>query len=40
MFYMPEVHHLLVPLLTNFLVTGNKTLRKSVCALLAKIIKY
>lgn len=40
LFYMPEVHNLLVPLLTNFLRTGNKTLRKEVCTLLAKILKY
>jgi len=40
LFYMPEVHVYLVPLLFDFLVNGNKTLREVSCECLAKIAKY
>lgn len=40
LFYMPEVHIYIVPLLFDFVTQGNKVLKESSCECLAKIAKY
>mmetsp|Transcript_4775 Transcript_4775/g.8187 ORF Transcript_4775/g.8187 Transcript_4775/m.8187 type:complete len:260 (+) Transcript_4775:1494-2273(+) len=40
LFYMPEVHKSLVPLLVDFLYKGNKDIKEVACDCLAKILKH
>lgn len=40
LFYMPEVHELLVPMLIDFISKGNKDIKEASCSCLAKIMKY
>lgn len=37
---MPEVHAYLVPMLFDFVLTGNNETKEVSCHLLAKILKY
>jgi hypothetical protein len=37
---MPEIHNQVVPIILEFLMTGNSTVRKEACRFLAKVIKY
>lgn len=40
LFYMPEVHQYLVPMLMDFVFKGNNILKDVSCRCLAKILKY
>ena len=40
LFYMPEVHQVLVPMLLDFLLHGNKHAQEAACSCLAKILQY
>ena len=40
LFYLPEVHQLLVPMLLDFVVNGNKHTQEASCSCLAKILQY
>ena len=40
LFYMPEVHNLLVPMLLEFAYHGNKYTQEASCSCLAKILQY
>jgi len=40
LFYMPEVHSYLVPMLVDFVYKGNKDIKEAACNCLAKILKY
>ena len=40
LFYMPEVHQYLVPMLVEFVWKGNNQLKEASCHCLAKILKY
>ena len=40
LFYMPEIHKCLVPILIDFLYKGNKDIKEVACECLAKIMKY
>lgn len=40
LFYMPEVHSYLVPMLFEFIVKGNNYVKELSCHCLAKILKY
>ena len=40
LFYMPELHHYLVPLLLEFIQEGNNLIKEEACNCLAKIMKY
>jgi hypothetical protein len=39
LFYLPELHNLLIPYLTDFLIKGNTTVKEEVCKLFGKIIQ-
>jgi hypothetical protein len=39
LFYMPEIHNQLVPIILEFLMTGNTHVRTESCKILAKVIK-
>ena len=38
LFYMPEIHQYLVPMLMDFLEKGNRDIKESACDCLAKIL--
>ena len=40
LFYMPEIHQYLVPMLMDFVFKGNNQLKDVSCHCLAKILKY
>ena len=40
LFYMPEVHSYLVPMLFEFVLKGNNYIKEMACQCLAKILKY
>ena len=40
LFYMPEIHQYLVPMLIDFVYKGNRETKEASCELLAKILKY
>lgn len=40
LFYMPEVHNYLVPMLLDFVFKGNNDIKELSCHCLAKILKY
>lgn len=40
LFYMPEIHQYLVPMLMDFILKGNNVLKEVCCHCLAKILKY
>lgn len=40
LFYMPEVHSYLVPMLVDFVYKGNKDIKDAACKCLARILKY
>ena len=40
LFYMPEVHSYLVPMLIDFVFKGNNYIKELACQVLAKILKY
>ena len=40
LFYMPEIHQYLVPMLMDFVLKGNNQLKDVSCHCLAKILKY
>lgn len=40
LFYMPEVHQYLVPMLFEFILRGNNYIKELSCHCLAKILKY
>ena len=40
LFYMPEVHQYLVPMLMEFIFKGNKEIKEVSCDCIAKILKY
>lgn len=40
LFYMPEVHSYLVPMLFDFVFKGNNHIKEQACQCLAKILKY
>lgn len=40
LFYMPEIHQTIVPMLLEFVCTGNRDMQEAACMCIAKIIKY
>ena len=40
LFYLPEIHSYLVPLLVDWVYKGNKEIKEAGCNCLAKIMKY
>jgi hypothetical protein len=40
LFYMPEIHQYLVPMLIEWVWKGNRETKEASCELLAKILKY
>jgi len=39
LFYMPEIHNQLVPIILEFLMAGNTSVRTESCKILAKVMK-
>ena len=40
LFYIPEIHQLIVPMLIDFISKGNKDIKEAACNCLAKIMEY
>lgn len=40
LFYMPEIHQYLVPMLVEWIWKGNRETKEASCELLARILKY
>ena len=40
LFYMPEIHSYLVPMLFDFVLTGNNETKEVSCHILAKILRW
>ena len=40
MFYMPEIHNYLTPMMLDFVFKGNNEIKEMSCHILAKILRY